>query len=170
MTDSSTLRTASDAEAAGATASGRGEAAGGAERPRQSPDQVARETTEMLGETVRLRAGDFVQAVGDALRAGGRSLSEDDYRLAAGCFDGAAERVEALWDEIGGPEAGSSREAAVAGGRAVRRRVEANPALAYGAALAAGFLVGAFLRAGLDDRAEAREAGPAGGEPPVRER
>ena len=161
MTD--TLRTAPGAKAPGPQASGAGRQAD-AEQPRRTPEQVARETTEMLGDTVRLRTGDFVHAVGDALRAGGRSLVEDDYRLAAGCFDSAAERVEELWDEIGGPEAGSSREAAAAGGRAVRRRVEANPALAYGAALAAGFLVGAFLRAGLDDRSIEPEPGaePAG--------
>lgn len=124
--------------------------------PRQGAGEAARDSARdaahLLGDAMRARTGDFVQAVGEALRAGGDSLERKDYGLAADCFDSAARRVEGFWSELE-----RSGEAAAEGGspEPLRRRLRSNPTVAYGAALAAGFLVGAFLRAGFDDPDEA---------------
>lgn len=124
--------------------------------PRQGAGEAARDSAtdaaQLLGDAVRARTNDFVNAVGEALRAGGDSLARNDYGLAADCFDSAARRVEGFWSEIE-----RSGESAARGGspEPLRRRLQGNPTLAYGAALAAGFLVGAFLRAGFDDPDEA---------------
>ncbi|MEX2630293.1 MAG: hypothetical protein WD341_10185 [Tistlia sp.] len=124
--------------------------------PRQGAEEMARDAAHLLTDTVKARTGDLVYAVGEALRAGSDSLAKNEYGLAADCFDSAARRVEVFWQEIE-----SSGEAAASSGSVapLGRRLRSNPTLAYGAALAAGFLVGAFLRAGLDEPDE----GPAGG-------
>lgn len=125
--------------------------------PRQASEGMARDAAHLLGDTFKTKTGDFVHAVGEALRAGGDSLAKNDYALAADCFETAASRVESLWEAVeqSGEAAASSRSVAPL------RRLEVNPTVAYGAALAAGFLVGAFLRAGLDDP-DGPDGGPEG--------
>jgi hypothetical protein len=127
--------------------------------PRAGAEEMARDAAHLLGDTLKARTADFVFAVGEALRAGGDSLAKSDYGLAADCFDTAAQRVEGFWEEVE-----QTGEAAAEGHSAapLRQRLTANPTVAYGAALAAGFLVGAFLRAGFDDgsRGEAAEGRP----------
>lgn len=123
--------------------------------PRQGAEEIARDAAHLLGDTVKARTADFVYAVGEALRAGGDSLAKNNYGLAADCFDTAAQRVEGFWEEV---EVSGEDAAAAGSPEPLRRRLRSNPTLAYGAALAAGFLVGAFLRAGFDDS----ENGPGG--------
>ncbi|SMF79029.1 hypothetical protein SAMN06265365_13439 [Tistlia consotensis] len=119
---------------------------------RDGAEEIARDAAQLLGDTLRARTADFVFAVGEALRAGGDSLAKNDHRLAADCFDSAAHRVESFWDEMEQSAERALEEGAPDGaGRSLRRGLGNNPTLAYGAALAAGFLVGAFLRAGFDD-------------------
>jgi len=112
----------------------------------QEAKQAARDAAGLLGDTVRLKAGDFVNAIAEALRAGGNRLAERRYRMAADCFDSAAQRVESVWADVERPGA-----VGLTGESPLRQRLRSNPTVAYGAALAAGFLLGVFLRAGVDD-------------------
>ena len=114
---------------------------------RREAEAGLRGAAGLVGETLRERGGDFVHALGEALRVGGDTLEKRKYRMVADCFDTAADRVEGLWDEIE-QSAGADGHGAM---QPVRQRLRANPTIALGAALGAGFLLGAFLRAGLDD-------------------
>ena len=129
------------------TGSAEGGGGAGSESVRREAEAGLREVGSLLGDTLRVRIAGFVEAVGEALRAGGDTLEKRKYAATADCFVAAAERVEDVWTEI----EHSARDGAAGGAQPIRQRLNSNPTLAFGAALAAGFLVGAFLRSGLDE-------------------
>jgi hypothetical protein len=111
------------------------------ERPptRESIGQAAREQVKTMAERRKERASERLGNVAEALRDIGRQMRKQDQRAAAVVTEKIADRVERLSGKFRGKDI---EEIAGDVERAVRRQ----PALAFGMALVAGFLVVRMLR------------------------